>query len=166
VIETLSAEMIATCLDAAGYRYYRSAESTSILVLFAARDLDDVATQVHFDVDDEILSVRVVTDRLFPPEQKARLEALCNEWQEEHRWPMVYVRTRTNGLLGVVCEGHLSTSGAGIHQALVDRFCTLQISCAHDFWDWLVRQDLEGLPPDADDLDEDLDALLDGPSPG
>lgn len=163
MIETLSPEMIVTFLDGAGYRYYRSAESGAFLVLFAARDLGDVGTQVHLEVDDGVLSVRVVTDTLFPPEQRARLESLCNEWHQEYRWPMVYVRTRANGLLGVICEGHLNTTGAGVHQPLVDKFCSVLINCAHDFWDWLLRQDLEGLPNDATDLEDDLGALLEGP---
>lgn len=163
MIETLSPEMVATFLERAGYRYYRSPETDNFLVLFAARDLDDVGTQVHLEADEDVLSVRVVTDRLFPPEQRARLEALCNEWHQEYRWPMVYVRTRSNGLLAVVCEGHLNTAGAGIHQALLDKFCSVLISCAHDLWDWLLRQDLTALPPDAADLDDDLGALLDGP---
>jgi len=176
VIETLSPEtagitctqrrrrrpLIATYLDGAGYRSYRASEAGSLLVLFAARDLEDVGTQVHLEADDDVLSVRVVTDRLFPPEQRARLEAVCNEWHQEYRWPMVYLRPRPNGLLAVICEGHLNTAGAGIHQALVDRFCSVLVNCSHDLWDWLLRQDLEGLPPDAADLDDDLGALLEG----
>ena len=168
MIDTLSPAMIAAYLDRSGYRFYRAGAGEGFLVLFAPRDVTDIGTQVHIDTEDEVLSVRVITDRLFQPDQRARLETLCNEWHGEYRWPMVYVRTRSNGLLGVVAEGHLNTTGTGVHQALVDKFCSVVINCAHDFWDWLLHQDLEGLSDDLDDLDDldsGLDRLLDKPEP-
>jgi hypothetical protein len=161
LIEPLRPEMVTTWLERAGYRYYRPAEGEGFLVLFAPRDATDVGTQVHIETDDDVLSLRVVTDRLFEPHQRARLEALCNQWHQEYRWPMVYVRTRSVGLLGVVAEGHLNTTGSGIHQDLVDKFCSVVVNCSHDFWDWLLRQDLLGLPHEAADIDGGLDRLLD-----
>ena len=92
--------------------------------------------------EQSIYSVVVVSNRRVPRNEWGRVVALCNEWNEDTRWPKAYfhVRSAASDMHGsVILEEHIDLE-AGIHWELFESWTTLVIGAGFRFWKWAHQE--------------------------
>lgn len=85
---------------------------------------------------EQLYSIVVVDERRFPAARRVRLQALCNQWNREHRWPRAYLHLNEDGTGSLQIDGQLSLA-EGIHQELFEDYSDTILHGAFTFWDWL-----------------------------
>ena len=95
----LSAELIASILEAHGFDYFTDADGD-----IGGRWHDNLIYFFRLGQDREMLQVRTMTQSTFTTDDVPRLYAFCNAWNHDRLWPKAYVHVGDDGVARVIGE--------------------------------------------------------------
>jgi len=144
-IEPLSHELVARSLKGQGLNYLRTPDDR-----FKLEYRPDEASGATLTAwlwvegpNQDILDIWVVADKRFPRSEWGRMIMLCNQWNNEKRWPKAYLATRglpdTATDTGVVLELQLKLS-SGLQIESIDEWYNMVVGGAYQFWRWIKEQ--------------------------
>lgn len=92
--------------------------------------------------NDEIYQVLISSDKDIPKSQWARVLMLCNTWNEEMRWPKVYLHIDDidNDTTGNILLEEQIDLEQGIHQELLNDYTETILSTSFQFWKWMHEE--------------------------
>ena len=85
-----------------------------------------------------VYCILVFSNKRIPSYEWDRAIKICNQWNEEKRWPKAYLHI--NGNVGGVILEHQMDFEAGVHQELLDDFTRSGIIAGIEFWKWAHQE--------------------------
>ena len=90
---------------------------------------------------ENILAVRVWSDKRIPRSEWGRAVMACNTWNRENRWPKAYLETddgdTDTGAISLDLDIPLAP---GIHQELLDEILDVMFFGGGSFWEWAHKE--------------------------
>jgi hypothetical protein len=156
VVRPFSQDMIQAWMDQAGFMYFQH-PTRGLLVDFRMSLKSDRAVTLRVWVsgrNKDILVMNVSSDRRIPPEDFVRALRLCNDWNQEYRWPRAMaeqdyrttdqkedpppapeeVESREVTHSARFCLDFQVCLSEGIHQAALNTILDDAVATSWDFW--------------------------------
>ena len=140
IVRALDRSMIEHCLRSDNLRFLRDNDG-DFRVEFGYDE--ETGCEVTFSLSvvgpkSEVYSIVAFSDRRVPTYEWDRALRLCNQWNEERRWPKAYLYMRDN-IGNIILEQQIDLE-EGIHQELLDDFTRTAIVSSIQFWRWAHQE--------------------------
>lgn len=155
-IQPLTQAMLAAWMDKEGLKYFQH-PTRGLLVdfIFGLRSNRSVTLRTWLSGrQKDILVVNLTSDRRVPPESFVRALRLCNDWNQQYRWPRAMVEqdyritdanedpppapedvaAREDTHMARICLDFQVCLSEGIHQEALDIILTDVLATSWDFW--------------------------------
>lgn len=143
IVRAFDRSMIKSFLDERDWRYLTDKEG-DFRVDFGDDGTRGCELTVWFNAEgqnDQLLVVRVYSDKQIPRSDWGQVLMFCNTWTKEKRWPRAYLYASdpdSDARGQIVLDHHIDLS-PGVHQELLDDWCITVLTTADDFWEKATR---------------------------
>jgi hypothetical protein len=137
--QRLDGDMIEAYLKSKGWQYSKKDDEHFVMV---GSYQDQCGCNLTFRLliegsDKDLYVIRVIADKAIPRSRWGRAMVLCNDWNNDKRWPRAYLNRQdysADTTNYIILDGHIDVS-KGIHQELFNDFSDWLITGSIDFWE-------------------------------
>ncbi|NJL09366.1 MAG: YbjN domain-containing protein [Calothrix sp. SM1_7_51] len=141
-IQSFDRSMIEEYLRRKGFPFFQDDEGDYVLQFAHNEDWGcTVAALLGIKgPNDNIYSIRLISDRRIPLADWQKVIVLCNRWNDETLWPKAVLSLRNTSEMntGISLEAYLILD-MGIHQELFEDYTDKIMGAGLSFWEWLHK---------------------------